>query len=128
MDAFQTALDDLDGLHEAFCALSDTQRASILAGNANLGKKLRRQLAAALDAYVSTVISTSRGELEPMRLDAFLNAVRWGAVSQTDTSTLQAPFRSGIEIEDYQLDTTSRTRSQIPESRTTYSMSSKSIV
>ena len=45
---------------------------------------------------------------EPARLDAFLNAVRWGAVSQTDTSTLQAPFRSGIEIEDYQLDPLAR--------------------
>jgi len=40
----------------------------------------------------------------PDRYDAFLNAVRWGAISSADTSTLQAPFRSGIEIEDYQLD------------------------
>ncbi len=45
---------------------------------------------------------------EPEKLDAFLNAVRWGAVSQTDTSSLQAPFRSGIEIEDYQLDPLAR--------------------
>lgn len=45
---------------------------------------------------------------EPAKLDAFLNAVRWGAVSQTDTSSLQAPFRSGIEIEDYQLDPLAR--------------------
>lgn len=40
----------------------------------------------------------------PEHLDAFLNAVRWGAVSSADTRALQAPFRSGIEIEDYQLD------------------------
>ena len=40
----------------------------------------------------------------PERLDAFLNAVRWGAVSSADMRILQAPFRSGIEIEDYQLD------------------------
>ncbi|RZK02411.1 MAG: helicase, partial [Flavobacterium sp.] len=40
----------------------------------------------------------------PQRLDAFLDAVRWGASSSADTSTLQSPFRSGIEIEDYQLD------------------------
>jgi SNF2 family DNA or RNA helicase len=40
----------------------------------------------------------------PERLDAFMNAVRWGAVSSADTRALQAPFRSGIEIEDYQLD------------------------
>ena len=42
---------------------------------------------------------------DPARFDAFLHAVQWGAVSQTyDTRTLQAPFRSGISIEDYQLD------------------------
>jgi len=40
----------------------------------------------------------------PQRLDAFLDAVRWGAISSADTRALQAPFRSGIEIEDYQLD------------------------
>ncbi len=40
----------------------------------------------------------------PHRLDAFLDAVRWGAISSADTRALQAPFRSGIEIEDYQLD------------------------
>jgi SNF2 family DNA or RNA helicase len=40
----------------------------------------------------------------PERLDVFLNAVRWGAISQADNRTLQAPFRSGIEIEIYQLD------------------------
>lgn len=39
----------------------------------------------------------------PDHLDAFLDAVRWGAVSQADTRVLQAPFRSGIDIEDYQL-------------------------
>ena len=41
---------------------------------------------------------------DPRRLDAFLDAVRWGAASQADVRTLQAPFRSGIKIEDYQLD------------------------
>lgn len=40
----------------------------------------------------------------PERLDAFLDAVRWGAASSADIRTLQAPFRSGIDIEDYQLD------------------------
>lgn len=40
----------------------------------------------------------------PKVQDAFLNAVRWGAVSSADTRALQAPFRSGIDIEDYQLD------------------------
>lgn len=40
----------------------------------------------------------------PQRLDAFLDAVRWGAVLSADMRALQAPFRSGIDIEDYQLD------------------------
>ena len=37
-------------------------------------------------------------------LEAFLDAVRWGAVTNADRSFLQAPFRSGISIEDYQLE------------------------
>ncbi len=40
----------------------------------------------------------------PEKLDAFLDAVRWGASSTADVKNIQAPFRSGIEIEDYQLD------------------------
>lgn len=40
----------------------------------------------------------------PQTLDAFLDAVRWGAISQADDRALQSPFRSGIEIDDYQLD------------------------
>ncbi|PKN66275.1 MAG: helicase [Deltaproteobacteria bacterium HGW-Deltaproteobacteria-15] len=38
------------------------------------------------------------------RLEAFLDAVRWGAATNADRSFLQSPFRSGISIEDYQLD------------------------
>jgi ERCC4-related helicase len=41
---------------------------------------------------------------EPERLDAFLDAVRWGASSSADIQSIQSPFRSGIDIEDYQLD------------------------
>jgi superfamily II DNA or RNA helicase len=41
---------------------------------------------------------------EPRRLEAFLDAVRWGAVSQADETALQSPFRSGIEVDEYQLD------------------------
>src|SRR5438270_11689777 len=41
---------------------------------------------------------------EPRRLDAFLDAVRWGASSSADVRALLSPFRCGIEIEDYQLD------------------------
>lgn len=40
----------------------------------------------------------------PERLDAFLDAVRWGATSTADIRNVQSPFRSGIDIEDYQLD------------------------
>ena len=40
----------------------------------------------------------------PDKLDAFLDAVRWGAASTADHKNIQSPFHSGIEIEDYQLD------------------------
>jgi superfamily II DNA or RNA helicase len=46
-----------------------------------------------------------RGGLDdPAELDAFLDAVRWGAVTSADQRAVQAPFRSGITIEDYQLE------------------------
>ena len=38
------------------------------------------------------------------KLDAFLDAVRWGAATNADRNFLQAPFRSGVSIEDFQLD------------------------
>ncbi|MEV4710896.1 SNF2-related protein [Micromonospora sp. NPDC049374] len=41
-------------------------------------------------------------------MDALLDAVRWGAIASADRTALQAPFRSGIEIEDYQLDPVAR--------------------
>jgi ERCC4-related helicase len=44
----------------------------------------------------------------PSRLDTFLNAVRWGAASSADVKAIQAPFRSGIDLEDYQLDPVAR--------------------
>ena len=45
------------------------------------------------------------GRLDPpARLGAFLDAVRWGAVATADTQALQAPFRAGITIEEYQLE------------------------
>jgi len=40
----------------------------------------------------------------PERFDAFLDAIRWGAATSADVRALQSPFRSGITIEDYQLD------------------------
>jgi SNF2 family DNA or RNA helicase len=58
------------------------------------------------DAYVYEKVALPESEEfdPPPRLDAFLHAVCWGASSNADFRTLQAPFRSGIEIEDYQLD------------------------
>ncbi len=44
----------------------------------------------------------------PQRLDTFLNAVRWGAASSADVKAIQAPFRSGVTLEDYQLDPVAR--------------------
>lgn len=41
---------------------------------------------------------------DPEKIDAFLDAVRWGAATNADRGFLQSPFRSGITIEDYQLD------------------------
>ena len=51
-----------------------------------------------------STLPTATGFDEPRRLDSFLDAVRWAAVSTADHRNVQSPFRSGIEIEDYQLD------------------------
>lgn len=58
--------------------------------------------------YERSALPRPDGFDEPERLDAFLHAVRWGAVSSADNDLLQAPFRSGIEIEDYQLEPLAR--------------------
>jgi hypothetical protein len=49
-----------------------------------------------------------KGFDDPRRLDTFLHAVRWGGVSNAEVATLQAPFRSGIDLETYQLDPVTR--------------------
>ena len=41
---------------------------------------------------------------EPQTLAALVDAVRWGTVASADLTTLQAPFRAGIQIKDYQLE------------------------
>ncbi|MEH0446683.1 DISARM system SNF2-like helicase DrmD [Streptomyces sp. B21-102] len=51
---------------------------------------------------------TEIGWDDPQRLGAFLDAVRWGTVASADTRTLQSPFRSGITIEEYQLEPVAR--------------------
>jgi len=47
---------------------------------------------------------TAEGWDDPRILGAFLDAVRWGTVASADDTTLQAPFRAGITIEEYQLE------------------------
>lgn len=44
------------------------------------------------------------GQDDSDMLNAFLDAVRWGAATNADRGFLQAPFRSGVSIEDFQLD------------------------
>ncbi|GAA1937523.1 DISARM system SNF2-like helicase DrmD [Amycolatopsis minnesotensis] len=51
---------------------------------------------------------TAKGFDPPEQLAAFLDAVRWSAVTSADVGTLQAPFRSGVAIEDYQLEPVAR--------------------
>ncbi len=41
---------------------------------------------------------------DPQTLGALVDAVRWGTVASADVSTLQAPFRAGIQIKEYQLE------------------------
>jgi SNF2 family DNA or RNA helicase len=40
----------------------------------------------------------------PRTFDAFIDAVAWGSVSSADDKALQSPFRSGVDVDDYQLD------------------------
>src|SRR5262245_15210359 len=51
---------------------------------------------------------TAAGFDAPDRLAAFLDAVRWSAVTSADVRTLQAPFRSGVAVEEYQLEPLAR--------------------
>lgn len=48
-------------------------------------------------------IATDRFD-EPRKLAAFVDAVRWGAVTSADPGAFQAPFRSGANVEPYQLE------------------------
>src|SRR5262245_25439147 len=54
--------------------------------------------------YEKLALPDPTGFDPPARLDAFLDAVRWGAASSADVHSIQSPFRSGIEVQDYQLD------------------------
>ncbi|MEZ4862548.1 MAG: DISARM system SNF2-like helicase DrmD [Caldilineaceae bacterium] len=71
-----------------------------------LGEELQViwEVEAGTQIYEQATLPTPTGFDPPHRLAAFLNAVRWGAAVAADGRLLQAPFRSGIDIEDYQLD------------------------
>lgn len=71
-----------------------------------LGEELQViwELEPGTQVYERVELPRPTGFDDPARLEAFLDAVRWGAASSADIRTLQAPFRSGIDIEDYQLD------------------------
>jgi ERCC4-related helicase len=71
-----------------------------------LGEELQViwELEPAAEVIEKVALPEPTGFDPPDRLDAFLDAVRWGAASTADMRSIQAPFRSGIEIEDYQLD------------------------
>jgi superfamily II DNA or RNA helicase len=57
----------------------------------------------------ATLPDIGRGRFDdPATLGAFLDALRWGAVTNAETTVLQAPFRAGIAIEDYQLEPVTR--------------------
>lgn len=49
-------------------------------------------------------LPTITGQDDDRELEAFLDAVRWGAATNAVRGFLQAPFRSGISIESFQLD------------------------
>ena len=72
----------------------------------SLGEELEViwELEAGAVAHERSTLPDPTGFDNPQTLSAFLDAVRWGAVSQADDRALQSPFRSGIEIDDYQLD------------------------
>ena len=48
--------------------------------------------------------STPTASTTPTRSAAFVDAMRWGAVTSADADRYQAPFRSGVNVEAYQLE------------------------
>ena len=58
--------------------------------------------------HTASTLPAPDGFDPPHKFDAFLDAVRWGAIDAGDPDVLQSPFRAGIQIEDYQLDPVAR--------------------
>lgn len=66
---------------------------------------------ASIDDATASLPDPRDGFDDPTTFEAYLHAVQWGAISQFDLDApsgdagrLQAPFRSGIHVQDYQLD------------------------
>jgi len=65
---------------------------------------------ASIEDAASELPDPRHGFDDPREFEAYLHAVKWGAISQfdldspTEAGRLQAPFRSGIHVQDYQLD------------------------
>lgn len=62
------------------------------------------ELEPGLEIYEKSRLPELKAFDDPRYLDAFLDAVSWGSVSQADDKALQAPFRSGVDVDNYQLD------------------------
>ncbi|CAM5796868.1 hypothetical protein [Rhizobacter fulvus] len=60
MNELEKALDDLDGLNEAYRALWDVDRSQV--GKAELAKSLRQNLSSGADAYAATLMSSARAQ------------------------------------------------------------------
>jgi hypothetical protein len=95
MNELEKALDDLDGLHEAYRALSDTERSHPLVSrvsNAKLAKTLRQDLASGADAYAATLMSSARGEVDAKRL----RRCRDGALSSMPSAVSSQKRLAGL--------------------------------
>ena len=75
--------------------------------------RLGQELAVVWELEVGQTIAPDQGLPEtigpdgfddPNTLAAFVDAVRWGAVTSADGGSFQAPFRSGANVEAYQLE------------------------
>ncbi|MFD4945939.1 DISARM system SNF2-like helicase DrmD [Streptomyces sp. NPDC058409] len=75
--------------------------------------RLGQELAVVWELEVGHTVAPAQGLPEAIRpegfddpnvLAAFVDAVRWGAVTSADANSYQAPFRSGANVEAYQLE------------------------
>ncbi|MEU9001627.1 DISARM system SNF2-like helicase DrmD [Streptomyces sp. NPDC048551] len=75
--------------------------------------RLGQELAVVWELEVGHTVAPDQGLPETVRaeafddpntLAAFVDAVRWGAVTSADAESYQAPFRSGANVEAYQLE------------------------